>query len=62
MPIFIEDRELKLPEEIPVAREAFGVEADECFGCFLGDCDPEMHDRPATCEYAGGYIYSLEEI
>lgn len=44
MPIIIDGREIKIPEEIPVAREAFGVPDGACFGCYLGDDGLEMHD------------------
>lgn len=59
MPIIIDGREIKIPDEIPLARKAFNVPPGECFGCFLGDAGPEMHDVPDACEYLGGYIVHL---
>jgi hypothetical protein len=60
MPIIIDGREIAIPAEIPLARERFGVPAGECFGCFLGDAGPEMHDVPDACEYLGGFVYRLD--
>jgi len=39
---------------IPEAREILGIPEDECFGCFLGDAGPEMHDLEEACEWQGG--------
>lgn len=60
MPIFFPDgREAKTMAEM---REALpSVPSNECFGCYLGDCAPEMHDRPEVCEYAGGFVYTLRD-
>lgn len=60
MPIIVEGREVAIPEEIPLARVAFGVPGGECFGCYLGDCAPEMHDIPDACQYLGGFLLDLD--
>jgi hypothetical protein len=60
MPIIIDNREIKIPDEIPLARKAFHVPDGECFGCFIGDCGIEFHDIPDACEYLGGFLYTLE--
>lgn len=27
---------------------------EECLGCWLGDCSPDMHDLGYGCEYGKG--------
>lgn len=60
MPIFYPDgREATTIAEM---REALpSVPPNECFGCYLGDCAPEMHDIPDACQYfaAGAYVVEL---
>jgi len=47
--------------DVPIneARVQLGIPAGNCFGCWLGDAGPEMHDVPDDCEYLGGYVYEL---
>src|SRR5262245_26741669 len=43
------------------ARRVLGIPDGECFGCYLGDAAPQMHDLPSACEFADGtaYVYTL---
>lgn len=46
---------------IPEARVLLGIPPNECFGCYLGDCAPQMHDLPDACDFGidGGIIVTL---
>ena len=59
MPIFYPDgREATTIAEM---REAIpSCPPNECFGCYLGDCAPEMHDVPDACQYLGGFVVTLD--
>jgi len=60
MPIILRDgSEAEIPRDIPKVRKEWNIPGGVCFGCYLGDCDPAMHDVPDACEYLGGFVLDL---